>query len=68
MSQPRIATVDPVDGTLYIIYEDSSVWAYRPRAKERLLEGWRRVEGRPAGDQSSTASSSASTRSASSSL
>lgn len=39
MNHPTLVTVDPVDGTLYVIYEDSSVWAYRPPAKKRLLEG-----------------------------
>lgn len=45
MSNPALATVDPVDGTLYLIYEDNSVWAYRPPSKERLQEGWRKVKG-----------------------
>lgn len=39
MPGPKIATVDPVDGTLYVILKDEAVWAYRPLAKERLLEG-----------------------------
>lgn len=50
MTKPTLATVDPVDGTLYVIYEDSSVWAYRPPSKERLLEGWRKVAGGPGGE------------------
>lgn len=34
MSQPRNATVGPVDGILYVIYEDSSIWVYRPPTRE----------------------------------
>lgn len=50
MSKPAQAAVDPVDGTLYVIYTDGAVWAYRPPAEERLRESWRRVEGGPASD------------------
>lgn len=48
MAAPSLATIDPVDGTLYVIYEDGAVWAYRPPPEERLQKGWRRVEGGPA--------------------
>lgn len=68
MDHPKLATVDPVDGTLYVIYGDSSTWAYRPPAKKRLLEGWRRVEAGPAECQVPTVPSSAPARSAGSAL
>lgn len=69
MSKPALAAVDPVDGTLYVIYEDGEIWAYRPPAGERLQEGWRRVEGGPVPDgQVTPVPSSRPNRSASSSL
>lgn len=47
MNHRTLATVDPVDGTQYVIYEDGEVSAYWPPAKLRLIEGWRKVEGGP---------------------
>ena len=68
MNRPTLAMVDPVDGTLYVLYEDSSVWAYRPPSKQQLLEGWRKVAGGPAVRQEPSVPSSTPARSASFSL
>lgn len=50
MSKPRQTAVDPEDVTLYVIYEDEAVWAYRSPATERLQEGGREVESGPVPD------------------
>lgn len=51
MTAPALATIDPVDGTLYVIYENGAVWAYRPPSEERPQQGWTRVEGGPVPDR-----------------
>lgn len=47
MIAPRLATIDPVDGTLYVIYEDGAVWAYTPHSEDRIAKGWRTLKGGP---------------------
>lgn len=58
MTEPRLATVDPVDGTLYVVYGDGTVWAYRPPAEERLREGWKEVVRAPGSEERSAPVSS----------
>jgi hypothetical protein len=44
---PRLtlATEDPVDGTLYAVYQYCLAYTCRRESKRRLLEGWRMAEG-----------------------
>ena len=59
MAVPKLATIDPVAGSLYVIYEDGEVWVYTPTSEDRIAKGWRTLEGGPcpAGQEAEAATS-----------